>query len=118
MTWEKRSLLRFGEEAVDELAESFDLLVIDHPFVGLAAGTGCLQPLEAVLPANFLELQHEQSAGPSNRSYEYAGHQWALAVDAAAQFSAYRPDLLESPPGDWDSVLELAHRGARGSPFL
>lgn len=111
LTWEKRSLLRFGEEAVDELAESFDLLVIDHPFVGLAAGTGCLQPLEAVLPANFLELQHEQSAGPSNRSYEYAGHQWALAVDAAAQFSAYRPDLLESPPGDWDSVLELAHRG-------
>ena len=110
VTWEKRSLLRFGEQAVDELAESFDLLVIDHPFVGFAAGTGCLQPLEAVLPATFLALQHEQSAGPSHRSYEYAGHQWALAVDAAAQFSAYRPDLLESPPGDWDSVLELAHR--------
>jgi multiple sugar transport system substrate-binding protein len=114
VTWETRSLLRFGEQGLAELAESFDLLVIDHPFVGFAANAGCLLPLDAVLPASFLELQHEQSTGPSHRSYEYAGHQWALAVDAAAQFSAYRPDLMESPPGDWDSVLEFAQReGAR-----
>ena len=50
--------------------------------------------------------------GPSHRSYEYAGHQWALALDAAAQVSAYRPDLLE-PPSDWDSVAELALRDGR-----
>ena len=110
VTWERRSLLRFGEQGLDELAESYDLLILDHPFVGFAARTGCLQPLDNVLPATFLELQHEQSTGPSHRSYQYAGHQWALAVDAAAQFSALRPDLVESPPGDWDSVLEFAHR--------
>ncbi len=110
VTWERRSLLKFGEQSMDELAESYDLLVIDHPFVGYAARAGCLIPLDAVLPTGFLELQHEQSAGPSHRSYEYAGHQWALAVDAAAQVSAYRPDLLEAPPGDWDSVVDLALR--------
>src|SRR5579864_9024345 len=73
VTWDKRSLLNFGEQSLDELAGSYDLLVIDHPFVGLAARSGSLHPLDAVLPREFLELQHEQSAGPSHRSYEYGG---------------------------------------------
>ncbi|NJL94483.1 MAG: extracellular solute-binding protein [Anaerolineae bacterium] len=44
----------------------------------------------------------------------YDGHQWALAIDAAAQISAYRPDLLEATgqdlPRTWDEVLALAQR--------
>ncbi len=110
VAWERRSLRDFGEQDLDDLAESYDLLIIDHPFVGLAAREGCLQPFDAVVPSEFLHLQHEQSVGPSHRSYEYAGHQWALAVDAAAQVSAFRPDLLDGPPVDWDSVTELALR--------
>jgi multiple sugar transport system substrate-binding protein len=60
-----------------------------------------------VLPKRFLEQQKLQTAGPSFRSYTYGGHQWALAVDAAAQVSAYRPDLLRHPPTTWPDVLTL-----------
>ncbi len=55
-----------------------------------------------------------ESAGPSHASYTYAGHQWALAVDAAMQAAAYRPDLLDEPlPPTWDAVLDLAGRLGR-----
>ena len=45
------------------------------------------------------------------------GHQWALAVDAAAQTSAYRPDLMGGIllPGNWEEVKNLAKdRGRAG----
>ena len=113
VVWDRRSLLESRELSPDRLAESYDIIVISHPFVGSAAKQGSLLPLDTLLPEEFLELQHEQSAGPSHRSYEYAGHLWALALDASAQVSAYRPDLLASPPLDWDSVVELALREGR-----
>jgi len=31
ITWEKRSLQAFADYSIQELAERFDLLVIDHP---------------------------------------------------------------------------------------
>ena len=34
ITWEKRSLQSFGDEGLDAAVEQFDLLVIDHPYVG------------------------------------------------------------------------------------
>src|SRR5919199_1337397 len=66
-------------------------------------------PIEPL--AENMSDQQENSVGPSYDSYTWGGHQWALAVDAAAQVSAYRPDLLESagatPPRTWDEVFEL-----------
>ena len=60
----------------------------------------------------------QQSAGPSHASYTYAGHQWALAVDAAMQASAYRPICSIGPlPSAWESVLALAERPAAGGPL-
>ena len=38
ITWEKRSLQAFADEPIDKLAERYDLLVIDHPWAGFAAG--------------------------------------------------------------------------------
>jgi multiple sugar transport system substrate-binding protein len=108
VSWDRSAPRRVLEGTLEERAETYDLLVVDHTEVGAAAARGCLLPLEGVISAPVLELQHEQSAGPSYRSYEYGGHQWALAVDASAQFSAYREDLLASPPRDWDSVVDLA----------
>jgi multiple sugar transport system substrate-binding protein len=109
--WEKRSLKDFGDAPVDVLADQYDLLIIDHPHVGLAAESGSLLPLDTCLDAETLALLAEQSAGPSHASYAYAGHQWALAVDAAMQTSAYRPDLLdESLPRTWQDVLALGER--------
>jgi multiple sugar transport system substrate-binding protein len=111
--WKVRSLAAFGEQSIEQLAGNYDLLVIDHPFVGTAARSRCLLPLEKHLPASFLAEQLQDSVGPSYRSYTYDGHQWALAVDAAGHVSAYRPELLESDhanvPRTWREVLELAN---------
>ncbi len=112
ITWDARSLQAFGDQPIGELTSAYDLLVIDHPFVGTAARTGCLLPLDEHLPAVSLDALAHQSVGRSHQSYRYAGHQWALAIDAAAQVSAYRPDLLaavgRAVPRTWDAVLDLA----------
>ncbi len=106
--WDKRSLKDFGDAPVDALAEKYDLLIIDHPHVGLAAGTGCLLPLDSCIAPDVMKTLDAQSAGPSHASYCYAGHQWGLAIDAAMQASAYRPDLItDDLPDTWDGVIAL-----------
>lgn len=106
--WDKHSLKDFGDAPIDGLAERYDLLIIDHPHVGLAASSGCLLPLDEYIDPEVLMVLAVQSAGPSHNSYEYDGHQWALAIDAAMQTSAYRPDLMSGPlPTNWDEVLAL-----------
>ncbi|MEZ4562381.1 MAG: extracellular solute-binding protein [Thermomicrobiales bacterium] len=114
ITWQTRSLQAFGDFPIQKLAETYDLLIIDHPFTGFAADDGCLLPLDTVLPASFFAEQAANSVGPSHRSYRYAGHQWGLATDAAGHVAAYRPDLIEEIgglPRSWEDVLALA--GAR-----
>jgi multiple sugar transport system substrate-binding protein len=113
IVWETRSLQDFADFPVQRLAERYDLLVIDHPFVGFAAADGCLLPLDEYLDAAFLDDQAASSVGPSHRSYHYGGHQWGLATDAAGHVSAYRPDLIEEVgglPGTWGEVLALAEK--------
>jgi multiple sugar transport system substrate-binding protein len=119
VNWSVRSLQQFADQPIEQLAESFDLLIIDHPFTGVANEEDCLLPLEEFISADFLQDQAANSVGPSHRSYNYGGHQWALAVDAAAHVSAYRADLLDrlgtAVPETWDQVLELARR-LKGNP--
>ena len=114
ITWQKRSLKEFGDFPIDILAEDFDLLVIDHPFVGRAAATGCLLSLDETMDAGFLADQADNAVGKSHISYHYAGHQWALAIDAAAQVSSFRGDLLEKTgedlPQTWMELRSLAER--------
>ena len=98
VTWERRSLKRFGEQSLGRgLPDHSTSLSSTTRSSATRPRADAFYPSRLVLPPSFLELQHEQSTGPSHRSYEYAGHQWALAVDAAAQVSAYRPDLLREP---------------------
>lgn len=108
VVWEARSLQDFGDQPIEQLAQRYDLLVIDHPHVGAAASTGCLAPLDQLIPADALAELQEESAGPSHRSYRYAGHQWALAIDAAAHVAAYRPDRVPVPPRTWTEVRDLS----------
>ena len=111
--WEKRSLQQFADQAIDKLAERYDLLVIDHPWAGFASASNLLLPLDEHLPASFLAEQAANSVGPSHRSYCFHDHQWALAIDAAAPVASWRPDLLPADdlPRKWDDVLNLARRG-------
>jgi multiple sugar transport system substrate-binding protein len=112
ITWEARSLQQFAYARMGELAANYDLLVIDHPHVGDTGMADVIVPLDDHLAEPYLAEQEHCSTGPSYASYRWAGHQWALAVDAAAQVAAYRRDLLDeagaSLPRTWDEVLELA----------
>jgi multiple sugar transport system substrate-binding protein len=115
IVWEKRSLREFEATPVDELAARYDLLVIDHPFVGYASATGALLPLDLHLDGAFLADQAAHSVGGSHESYLWAGHQWALAVDAATPVACYRPDLVQklglNMPRTWEDLLELGRAG-------
>lgn len=110
--WDVRTLQEFADYPIDKLTGIYDMVIIDHPFVGFGASVGCLLPLEERVDEALLIDQAENTVGASHQSYHYAGHQWALAIDAAAQVSAYRPDLLEllgaQVPRTWDDVLALA----------
>jgi multiple sugar transport system substrate-binding protein len=111
VTWTARSLKDFGDLLPDTLAARYDLLVIDHPHVPHAVAAGLLLPLDGTgFGAELADLA-AQSVGPSHASYQYAGRQWALPVDAAAQVAAWRPDLLPAPPRTWDEVRALAAAG-------
>ncbi len=107
--WQKRSLAEFGDQSLAELAQSYDLLIIDHPHVGAASISNCILPLDEFLPASTLEDLSNQSAGPSFSSYRYGARQWAIPVDAAVQSACLRPDLMTSDliPKSWDDVFEL-----------
>lgn len=108
--WEKRSLQDFESFPVEELARTYDLIVIDHPHVGQVTSLGCLAPLD--VPGREIERQAlvSGSVGQSYSSYHYAGRQWAFPIDAAAQVLAYRADVIERPE-DWQTVVELAKAG-------
>ena len=106
--WEKRSLQHFADLPVSNLVERFDLLMIDHPFTGVAAESGLLLPLDEYLSAEVLADLAKHSVGASHESYRFAGHQWALAIDAATPISGWRRDLLEvkghSVPQTWNEL--------------
>lgn len=104
ITWEARSLQAFADQGLESLTEGYDLLVIDHPHIPHAAHAGLLAPLpDGEGPAAFV--------GRSYDSYRWQGAQHGLAIDAAAQVAAYRPDLLPTPPRTWGEVLALATDG-------
>jgi multiple sugar transport system substrate-binding protein len=110
--WDKRSLQDFADFPVETLAETYDLVMIDHPSVGTCELKRCFVPLDELLPARTLETLARQSVGSSHLSYSYNGHHWALAIDAASHVSAYRPDLLQrqnlTVPRSWEQVVNLA----------
>jgi multiple sugar transport system substrate-binding protein len=122
IAWQKRSLQAFADFPIQQLAEQFDLIIIDHPFAGYAAEHPTLLPLDQHLPPAFLADQAANSVGASHMSYQAGGHQWALAIDAATPVSAHRPDLLARHgaqlPETWADLLALARRGLVALPAI
>ena len=109
--WEQRSLQAFADQPLESLVEQYDLLVVDHPHIPLAAEHGLFARLDGSGHDDELRTLATQSVGPSHETYAHAGGQWGLATDAAAQVAAYRPDLIAEPPRDWPAVLALAEQG-------
>ncbi|PSR20876.1 MAG: ABC transporter substrate-binding protein [Sulfobacillus acidophilus] len=112
VVWEKRSLQAFADFSLEQLIDDYDLLVIDHPWIGEAARKGWLIALEASVSHGMLKDLQNQSVGHSYESYRYDGQQWALPIDAAAPVASWRPDLLEKSglqrPRCWADLLHLA----------
>jgi multiple sugar transport system substrate-binding protein len=110
--WAVRSLHQFGGASVQRFAEDYDLIVLDHPFMGAIARDRSLLPLDEHIPRAMLDTLANESVGVSHHSYFYDGHQWALAIDAASQVAGYRPDLFDAAgvrvPETWDDVFEIA----------
>jgi multiple sugar transport system substrate-binding protein len=99
LQWDVRTLKEFGDLPVEKLVDLYDLIIIDHPYMGEAASKGLLLPLNEYLPAEFLAVQAAQSVGPSYESYGWEGSRYALPVDAAAQVAVLRKDLTDA--GGW-----------------
>jgi multiple sugar transport system substrate-binding protein len=124
-TWGTRSLQDFADYRIEQLAENFDFIVLDHPFMGVAATSGCLLPLDEWLTPESMQEQANHTVGPCYESYRYDDHSWAMAIDAACQVSSYRPDLLDCDlPRTWDEVVALAESrrtqstGLVAQPFI
>ncbi len=120
--WKKRTLQEFADFPIEKLTGEYDLLIIDHPWVGCAAATNCVLPLNEYLSKEYLEDQLMNSVGYSHLSYHYKNSQWALAIDAATPAASYRKDLLEKNkvtiPQTWEEVLALARQGKVAVPAI
>ena len=115
VSWSKRSLQSFADQPIDTLAEEYDLIVIDHPWVGVASRRNVLVPLDEYITAPVLEERRAGSVGPSYDSYVIEDKIWALPIDAATPVASYRPDVLSQHgvkvPTTWSELLDIAQRG-------
>ena len=120
--WTKRSLQEFADFPLEKLTPLYDLLIIDHPWVGCAAATKGVLPLEQYISKEYLQDQLDNSVGGSHQSYEFNQHQWALAIDAATPAASYRADLFEKNnaplPLTWDQLISLANNGKVAVPAI
>ncbi len=110
--WHRQPLEDFESRPLRALADDYDLLVIDHPGLGEAVRDGALRPLDDIVGSGELAQWRTAAIGASFASYQLAGRQWALPLDAAAQVSACRPDLMEDRPASWAQAYQAA-RSAR-----
>lgn len=107
LEWDVRTLKEFGDLPVEKLIDRYDLLIIDHPYMGEAGVNGYLLPLNDFLGAGFLASQQKQSVGPSYESYSWGGKHYALPVDAAAQVAVCRRDITDAL--GWHPPLSTLH---------
>jgi multiple sugar transport system substrate-binding protein len=102
--------------------QRYDLIIVDHPFVGFAAAHDVLVDLSSWLVEADKKRFAEDSVGPSWDSYWYRGGLWAFPIDAAAQVASYRPDLLSQlssdPPRTLASLTQLARNARRAGKFI
>jgi multiple sugar transport system substrate-binding protein len=112
IAWTVRSLRDFGELPLEGLAERFDMIVFDHPFVGQAHKLKLLADLSPFISPAQRAWLDAGALGASWASYQWAGGLYGLPIDAAAQVAAWRPDLMAKAgrhaPATFAQLLRLA----------
>ncbi|MEU8221102.1 extracellular solute-binding protein [Kribbella sp. NPDC048915] len=106
VSWDRQPLSGFESTPLAELADQYDLLVVDHPGLGAAIEAGALLPVDDVFAQDDLAVWESQAVQPTWASYQLEGHGFALPLDAATQACVYRPDRLATPPASWSDVLQ------------
>lgn len=113
--WEKHSLHHFESHPIGDLADKYDFIVLDHPFMGDAYSQQCLIDLSEYPVEIGLEDLSSDVVGQSYESYLYGDGLWAIPLDASCQMAPYRPDLLnaldEAPPTTLAEMRNLAKKG-------
>jgi len=120
--WDRRTLREFGEAPIEQYLGRYDLLIVDHPFVGFAAVHEALVDLASSLSEAEKLRFAADSVGPSWESYWYGGGLWALPLDAATLVASYRPELLlalsPAVPDTFENVLELGKKARRAGKYI
>jgi multiple sugar transport system substrate-binding protein len=108
LSWDVHPLEGFESSPIEQLAERYDLIVLDHPHLGDALASSSLRPVDGLFGSGEIETWAADTVGPSLESYRLDGRLWALPLDAATQVSARRGDLVPAAPRTWDEVLRLS----------
>ena len=120
--WDRRTLREFGEAPIEQYLDRYDLLIVDHPFVGFAAAHDALVDLAPSIRESEKLHFAADSVGPSWQSYWYGDGLWALPIDAATQVASYRPDLLlaisPAVPATFDDVLALGEKARKAGKCI
>lgn len=105
--WDRQPLAGFEATPIAELAARYDLIVLDHPFMGDAHASGCLLQLDEHAEALALDALRSDVIGPSYDIYRWCGL-WAVPLDASTQMSLYRPDRIAGLPRTLDEIRIIA----------
>lgn len=119
ISWMKRSLKDFEDFPVSRLAEMYDMIMIDHPYMTAGSRAGFLLDLSSLIEPSYFDMLVKDTVGPSLESYCVNGHYYGLPVDAAAQVAAEnalswrrwawrRPEPWRRPSGSAAASARLA----------
>lgn len=106
--WDRQPLVNFEATPLRELADIYDLLVIDHPNLGQAVDDGALLALDELFDESELMAWRVRAVGSTFDCYNLRGRQWALPIDAAAQVGVKSESLAAEAPKTWGDACVLA----------
>lgn len=119
ISWKKRSLKDFEDFPVSRLAEMYDMIMIDHPYMTAGSRAGFLLDLSSLIEPSYFDMLVKDTVGPSLESYCVNGHYYGLPVDAAAQVAAENAPVLAAlgveTPRTVEEAIRLSGRHRQGS---
>lgn len=117
--WTTRSLEDLADLPISSLIDKYDLIMVDHPYMGEAHTTNLFIPLNKYLSDDDIAIRRKESVGQSFDSYYYGGNLYAMDCDSASQVSAFLMEKvkIDQIPKDWDELLSFAKNNVIGVPL-